>query len=122
MWFGSSASHLLVSSELSCLEELISLMTERTQRRSWGKNNDVAFLLCAVEVLAVVAGGVARAFGVHGSLWTHLAVWLWLACGIGSLGYSIAGLLKVPNRRESLLTTFFCSVLFVLCAAGFALV
>jgi hypothetical protein len=97
-------------------------MAKPTQRRSWGRNNDIAFLLCAVEVIAVVGGGIARAFIVHGSLWTHLSVWLWLACGIASLGYSIAGLFKVSNRRESLLTTFFCSVLFLLCASGFALV
>ncbi len=97
-------------------------MAKPTQRRSWGKNNDVALLLCAVEVGAVVAGVIARAFVGHGSLGARLSVWLWLACGLGSLGYAIAGLFKVANRRESVLTTVFCSVVFLLCASGFAVV
>ena len=66
-------------------EEQADLMAKPTQRRSWGKNNDVALLLCAVEVGAVGAGVIARAFVGHGSLGARFSVWLWLACGLARL-------------------------------------
>jgi hypothetical protein len=97
-------------------------MSPTVHRRSWGRSNDVAFLLCVVEVTAIIGGVVIGVFVMQPILLTRLSAVIWLACGLGSLAYSIAGLTAGSNRRASVWMILVSSALFVLCGFRFALV
>jgi hypothetical protein len=97
-------------------------MSSLLHRRSWGRSNDIAFVLCVVEVIAILGGALIKVFVKQPIILTRLSAPMWLACGLGSLAYSIAGLTAGSNRRASVWMVLVSSALFFLCGFRFALV
>jgi pheromone shutdown protein TraB len=98
------------------------LLPTLVHRKASGRSNHIAFVLCAIEAIGIICAAVFGGFVGQDHLLKHFSAWLWLACGLGSIGFSIASLAAGSNRRASIWTLILCLIIFVLCGFAFAIV
>jgi hypothetical protein len=103
-------------------EGMVQLMATPVQRRSWGRSNDIALLLCVIEVTAILGGVFTGVFFNMPKLLTRFTAVVWLACGLGSLAFSVAGMTAGSHRKASVWMILLSLTLFLLCGFRFALV